>query len=293
MHGLDEYDSEARWNQPGIMRTTTIDPSAEKYYSISPYAWCGNNPVNLIDPDGMEYVTSTVINPNGEVIYHKDDNDKNIYFSPDGKLGSDGVFTGLDVVGIEQAGYNYKLGSEIPIGHLTNDGIRIITGWDIKNLEDDDDAYLLMFIFESVYGILSLNPSLGSVHSRNIRGFRAPSRGGILSDKIITAKLQKIVSDVAKRVDAAGDGAFTPAQMDAIKRHPWLRAMFRGYQIDAGVRRLITTNYPELSFLKGKINKGVDFFNPRTGLHWDMTTPQSFPAHQKKYGKDLILLRTQ
>ena len=53
MHGLDEYDSEARWYYPAIMRTTTMDPLAEKYYDISPYAWCGNNPVNRIDPDGM------------------------------------------------------------------------------------------------------------------------------------------------------------------------------------------------------------------------------------------------
>ena len=37
---------------PAIMRTTTIDPLAEKYYSISPYAWCGNNPVRFIDPNG-------------------------------------------------------------------------------------------------------------------------------------------------------------------------------------------------------------------------------------------------
>ena len=27
---------------------------AEKYYSISPYAWSMNNPVNRIDPDGMD-----------------------------------------------------------------------------------------------------------------------------------------------------------------------------------------------------------------------------------------------
>ncbi len=52
MHGLDEYDSEARWYYPAIMRTTTIDPLAEKYYSISPYVWCGNNPVRMVDPDG-------------------------------------------------------------------------------------------------------------------------------------------------------------------------------------------------------------------------------------------------
>ena len=57
MHGLDEYDSEARWYYPAIMRTTTMDPLAEKYYDISPYAWCGNNPVLQVDPDGRAFET--------------------------------------------------------------------------------------------------------------------------------------------------------------------------------------------------------------------------------------------
>ena len=56
MHGLDEYDSEARWYYPALMRTTTQDPLAAKYYDISPYAWCANNPVNLVDPDGREWL---------------------------------------------------------------------------------------------------------------------------------------------------------------------------------------------------------------------------------------------
>jgi RHS repeat-associated protein len=54
MHGLDEYDSEARWYYPAIMRTTTMDPHCENYYDTSPYAWCANNPVNAIDPDGRD-----------------------------------------------------------------------------------------------------------------------------------------------------------------------------------------------------------------------------------------------
>ena len=33
-------------------RFTTIDPLAEKYPSVSPYAYCNGNPVNLVDPDG-------------------------------------------------------------------------------------------------------------------------------------------------------------------------------------------------------------------------------------------------
>ena len=31
-----------------------MDPLAEKYYSTSPYAWCGNNPVRFVDPEGMD-----------------------------------------------------------------------------------------------------------------------------------------------------------------------------------------------------------------------------------------------
>ena len=56
MHGLDEYDSKARWYYPAICRTTTMDPLAEKYYSTSPYAWCGNNPIKNVDLDGKEWL---------------------------------------------------------------------------------------------------------------------------------------------------------------------------------------------------------------------------------------------
>ena len=51
-NGLDLYDSQARHYDPIIPRTTTIDPLAEKYYSISPYTWCAANPLRYIDIDG-------------------------------------------------------------------------------------------------------------------------------------------------------------------------------------------------------------------------------------------------
>ena len=51
-HGLDLYDSEARWYDSLLGRTSTMDPLAEKYYSISPYAWCAGNPVKFVDPSG-------------------------------------------------------------------------------------------------------------------------------------------------------------------------------------------------------------------------------------------------
>ena len=54
VHGLDWYDYGARFMNPDMGRFTTIDPMAEKYYSISPYAYCHNNPINRIDPTGTD-----------------------------------------------------------------------------------------------------------------------------------------------------------------------------------------------------------------------------------------------
>ena len=59
MHSQDEYDSHARWYYPAICRTTTMDPLCEKYYNISPYAWCGNNLVNVMDMNGMDTINIT------------------------------------------------------------------------------------------------------------------------------------------------------------------------------------------------------------------------------------------
>ena len=50
--GLDLYDFEARHMDPALGRATTQDPMAEKYYSISPYAWCASNPISHTDPTG-------------------------------------------------------------------------------------------------------------------------------------------------------------------------------------------------------------------------------------------------
>ena len=58
MHGLDWYDYGARNYEPVLSRFTTMDPLAEKYYSISPYAYCAGNPVMFVDPDGRKIVIS-------------------------------------------------------------------------------------------------------------------------------------------------------------------------------------------------------------------------------------------
>ncbi len=53
-HGYDSYDYGTRTYYPAIMRFMSMDPLAEKYYSISPYAYCANNLMDAIDPDGRK-----------------------------------------------------------------------------------------------------------------------------------------------------------------------------------------------------------------------------------------------
>ncbi len=52
--GFDIYDYGARRYDAATCRFTTMDPLAEKYYSTSPYAYCVNDPVRFVDPDGKK-----------------------------------------------------------------------------------------------------------------------------------------------------------------------------------------------------------------------------------------------
>lgn len=54
---LKMYDYSARYyDGNGLPKFSTMDPMAEKYYSISPYAYCANNPLKFIDLTGEEII---------------------------------------------------------------------------------------------------------------------------------------------------------------------------------------------------------------------------------------------
>ena len=54
-NSMDFYDFEARAFDPTLMRFNRPDPMAEKYPSLGTFTYCANNPVNYVDPTGLDW----------------------------------------------------------------------------------------------------------------------------------------------------------------------------------------------------------------------------------------------
>ena len=55
LRGMNLYDFHARTYAPDIARFMQPDPNASDYHWLSPYAYCGGDPINFIDPDGCDF----------------------------------------------------------------------------------------------------------------------------------------------------------------------------------------------------------------------------------------------
>ena len=128
MNELNTYDFGARQFDFAALVWTTRDPLAEKYYSVSPYAYCLNNPVKYVDPDGKDVyrydektgrIVLEIENDDAfdQVGRFKYDSKSDAYVLLSNRRGEAKTFIDNIEKGILQDGINFKLQDNvIPVG---------------------------------------------------------------------------------------------------------------------------------------------------------------------------------
>ncbi len=76
--GMDLHllDFGARYYDSFTCRWNAVDPLTHKYFSMSPYSYCGNDPVNRFDPDGEDWYKN---NDSGELVWFAGNGNQNGY----------------------------------------------------------------------------------------------------------------------------------------------------------------------------------------------------------------------
>jgi len=105
-----------RYLDPTGAMWLSVDPMWEKYAGMSPYNYCGGNPVKLVDPDGNDPLVVIAAGIGGAVnagfaIY--DNWDDPISLNKVGKVGS--AFCGGVVCGAVAAGATFSTGTVVAI----------------------------------------------------------------------------------------------------------------------------------------------------------------------------------
>ena len=80
-NAVKNYGARYYWSEL-LAGWLSVDPMADKYPGISPYAYCAWNPIKLVDPNGEEI--SDHIDENGYLIAHYDDGDDGVYVHANG-----------------------------------------------------------------------------------------------------------------------------------------------------------------------------------------------------------------
>ena len=171
-----------------ICRFVTIDPMAEKYPSISPYAYCAGNPVRYVDKDGKDV---TVLNLDGRMhmamlIQNKEG--KWQYYSINGdNMNVSGLFIGgreFDDIGVGEwdnpqqfLDSHYNTQGDRRNAEINSFGYQ--EGYVIETTPEQDDVIRNTFINisrDEEYQFLGNNCATTVVRSLNAAGIKTHSK---------------------------------------------------------------------------------------------------------------------
>ena len=93
-NSLGLYDFSARMYDPALGRFLSVDPMAERYYSMNPFTYCEGNPAIYADPDGQNPIIGALIGAGIDYSFQVYNNIK------DGKRGKDAFWDNINFVSI-------------------------------------------------------------------------------------------------------------------------------------------------------------------------------------------------
>ena len=152
MQGLNLYDYSARQYDPAVCQFTSIDPLCEKYYHLSPYIYCGGNPVNRIDPDGRDAVP--IVDDENKVItilanfyvVTNNNNDACMGYTKKDIISMNNMITEMNERGYrvtegEYKGYSVKFDIEFIDGGSKTEALKKMYGDYYRTADDCDISY--------------------------------------------------------------------------------------------------------------------------------------------------------
>ena len=149
----------ARYYDSGLSIWLSVDPMSDKYPSMSPYNYCANNPIILVDPDGRDYETVIVEGKDGKpgtitiiaTFYTNNDNKKTVQEALDVWNDQSGKHSFVNSEGKEYK-VNFCLqvddsdsptisdvGINVPAGGLSNNVVNFLSPEQYQGQEDFSD----------------------------------------------------------------------------------------------------------------------------------------------------------
>jgi RHS repeat-associated protein len=169
----------ARYYDSGLSIWLSVDPMSDKYPSMSPYNYCANNPVILVDPDGRDiytfdeqgYLLDVEENKDVDRFVIKDKNNETIAESKDFAKGT-----------VKGNVANFKSGSELPDATmLATDNTKAAdeifqfmadntnVEWGLVNTESDNcTSFLGTNHVKSSNNILNICIGMGDIVERSV-----------------------------------------------------------------------------------------------------------------------------
>ena len=236
---------------------------ASKHSELTPYAYCANNPILMIDPDGRDYYLNLF---SGQVQYVS--GSANLFNSGYVHLAGDNATYGQIQDALSSRGYNYSVNHNVP-GGFAVDTRSARQGWSMMQIFSPENVGTILWLGGSSFATEGTGGRafLGGVgnSSKSVWGMNALERGLVIEKGLggnlpknfpVIDKLENGVATSIKSIDVTaksyntGNGLFNTLKGYVNTLNSFTRGELSGVVAEQGVN--FTSKTLEVAIQPGK-----------------------------------------